>query len=79
MIDGERLWRRISDLGEIGSQDEGGVTRLSFTDEERAAKDKVVSYMKEAGLSVREDAAGNLFGRREEGTRIHLPSSSAPT
>ena len=65
MIDGERLWRRISDLGEIGSQDEGGVTRLSFTDEERAAKDKVVSYMKEAGLSVREDAAGNLFGRRE--------------
>lgn len=65
MIDGERLWRRISDLGEIGSQGEGGVTRLSFTDEERAAKDEVVSYMKEAGLSVREDAAGNLFGRRE--------------
>src|SRR5215207_5456962 len=65
MIDGERLWRRISDLGEIGKQDEGGVTRLSFTDEERAAKDKVVSYMEEAGLSVREDAAGNLFGRRE--------------
>jgi allantoate deiminase len=65
VIDGERLWRRISDLGEIGKQDEGGVTRLSFTDEERAAKDKVVSYMEEAGLSVREDAAGNLFGRRE--------------
>src|SRR5215213_2409113 len=65
MIDGERLWRRISDLGEIGKQDEGGVTRLSFTDEERAAKDKDVSYMEEAGLSVREDAAGNLFGRRE--------------
>jgi allantoate deiminase len=65
VIDGERLWRRISDLGEIGSQGEGGVTRLSFTDEERAAKDKVVTYMKEAGLTVREDAAGNLFGRRE--------------
>jgi allantoate deiminase len=65
VIDGDRLWRRISDLGEIGKQEEGGVTRLSFTDEERAAKDKVVSYMEEAGLSVREDAAGNLFGRRE--------------
>lgn len=65
MIDGERLWRRISDLGEIGHQDEGGVTRLSFTDEERAAKDLVASYMEEAGLSVREDAAGNLLGRRE--------------
>jgi allantoate deiminase len=65
VIDGERLWRRISDLAEIGKQEEGGVTRLSLTDEERAAKDKVASYMEEAGLSVREDAAGNLIGRRE--------------
>ena len=65
MVDGERLWHRISDLGEIGKQEEGGVTRLSFTDEERAAKDRVASYMEEAGLSVREDAVGNLFGHRE--------------
>ena len=65
MIDGERLWRRLSELGEIGEQEEGGVTRLSFTQEERAAKDLVASYMEEAGLSVYEDAAGNLFGRRE--------------
>jgi allantoate deiminase len=65
MIDGERLWRRISDLGEIGKQRGGGVTRLSFTEEERAAKDLVASYMEEAGLSVYEDAVGNLFGHRE--------------
>jgi allantoate deiminase len=65
VIEGERLWRRISDLGEIGKQEGGGVTRLSFTDEERAAKDRVASYMEEAGLAVREDAVGNLFGRRE--------------
>ena len=65
MIDGERLWRRISDLGEIGKQRGGGVTRLSLTAEERAAKDLVASYMEEAGLSVYEDAVGNLFGRRE--------------
>ena len=65
MIDGERLWRRISTLGEIGEQEGGGVTRMSFTEEERAAKDLVVSYMEEAGLSVYEDTVGNLFGRRE--------------
>jgi allantoate deiminase len=65
VIDGERLWRRISDLGEIGKQEGGGVTRLSFTEEERAAKDKVASYMEEVGLSVYEDAVGNLFGRRK--------------
>jgi allantoate deiminase len=65
VIDGERLWRRISDLGEVGKQEGGGVTRLSFTDEERAAKDRVASYMEDASLAVREDAVGNLFGRRE--------------
>ncbi|HEX6709869.1 MAG TPA: Zn-dependent hydrolase [Rubrobacter sp.] len=65
MVDGERLWRRLSELAEIGEQESGGVTRLSFTEEERAAKDLVASYMEEADLSVREDAAGNLFGRRE--------------
>src|SRR5215217_806225 len=65
VIDGERLWRRVSDLGRIGKQEGGGVTRLSFTNEERAAKDRVASYMEEAGLCAYEDAAGNLFGRRE--------------
>ena len=65
MVDGGRLWKRLSELAEIGRREEGGVARLSFTPEERAAKDLVASYMREAGLAVREDAAGNLFGRRE--------------
>lgn len=65
MVDSGRLWRRIFELGEIGRQEVGGVTRLSFTEEERAVKDRVASYMEEANLSVREDAAGNLVGRRE--------------
>ena len=65
MVDGERLWRRLSELAEVGKQESGGITRLSFTDEERSAKDLVASLMEEAGLAVREDAAGNLFGRRE--------------
>ena len=65
MVDGERLWRRLSELAEVGKQESGGVTRLSFTDEERAAKNLVASFMEEAGLVVREDAVGNLYGRRE--------------
>lgn len=63
-VDGERLWSRLQDLSGIGAS-EGGVTRLSFTDEERAAKDLAARWMEEAGLVVREDAAGNLIGRRE--------------
>ena len=65
MVDGGRLWKRLSELAEIGKREEGGVARPSLTPEERAAKDLVASYMEEAGLAVREDAAGNLFGRRE--------------
>jgi allantoate deiminase len=56
-------------LSSIGKQDSRGVTRLSFTEDERAAKDLVGSFMKEAGLSVREDAVGNLTGRKEAVTR----------
>jgi allantoate deiminase len=64
-IDAERLWFRLHELAKIGRSEGGGVTRLSFTEEERAAKDLVASYMREAGLEVREDVAGNLIGRRE--------------
>jgi allantoate deiminase len=72
MIDGERLWRRLFELAEVGKQESGGVTRLSYTEEERAAKDLAASYMEEAGLKVYEDAVGNLFGRRE-GRRPEAP------
>jgi allantoate deiminase len=64
-IDAERLWVRLYKLAEIGRSEGGGVTRLSFTEEERAAKNLVASYMREAGLEVREDVVGNLIGRRE--------------
>jgi allantoate deiminase len=45
MIDGERLWKWLFELSEIGKQEVGGVTRLSFTEVERAAKSLVGSYM----------------------------------
>ncbi len=77
-INADRLWSRLSELAGIGRSEGGGVTRLSFTEEERAAKDLVTSYMREAGLEVREDAAGNLIGRREgrvEGAPVVLAGS----
>lgn len=65
MINQERLWQRLMELSEIGKQDQGGMIRLSFTQEERLAKDLVTSYMREAGIHVREDSVGNLIGRKE--------------
>lgn len=64
-INKERLWSRLMELGEIGKQISGGVSRYSFTPDEFRAKELVAAYMKEAGLVVREDAVGNLIGRRE--------------
>jgi allantoate deiminase len=72
VIQQERLWQRLMKLSEIGRQPSGGVTRLSFSPEERQAKDLVAGYMREAGLQVREDAVGNLIGRRE-GTEAGAP------
>lgn len=65
MINQERLWSRLHELSQFGRLENGGVTRFSFTDTERKAKDLVISYMKEAGLTVIEDAVGNIIGRKE--------------
>ncbi|MBM7570121.1 Zn-dependent hydrolase [Aquibacillus albus] len=64
-INEERLWNRINELGEIGRSENGGLNRFSFTDEERQAKELIKKYMAEAGLSVREDEIGNVFGKMD--------------
>src|SRR5215211_5158352 len=43
----------------------GGITREVYTPTYRAALDRVADWMREAGLDVRLDAVGNLFGRWE--------------
>jgi ureidoglycolate amidohydrolase len=41
----------------------GGITREVYTPTYRAALERVAEWMREAGLEVRLDAVGNLFGR----------------
>ncbi len=72
-INQERLWNRLEELSQFGKLENGGVTRFSFTEAERKAKDKVISYMVEAGMKVTEDAVGNLIGRKE-GRISNLPA-----
>lgn len=64
-VNGERLWARVMELGRIGEDESGGITRFSFSELERQAKAQVSRYMIEAGMIVREDAAGNLIGSYE--------------
>lgn len=62
-INGERLANRLAKLAEIGLTLENGSSRMGFSKEERKAKEVVKVWMKDAGLEVREDGAGNVFGR----------------
>ena len=70
-INSQRLQRTIEKLSEFGRNPEGGVTRLGYSDTELAADQYVIQLMKQAGLEVRRDSAGNLFGRRAGSE--HLP------
>ena len=54
-IDLPRLLRRIAMLGDVGAIEGGGVCRLALTDEDRAGRDLVVSWMRELGLAVSVD------------------------
>ncbi|KEZ48955.1 Zn-dependent hydrolase [Metabacillus indicus] len=71
-IDPLELAEKLSALFEIGKTPEGGVTRFPYTDEENKAKTLFRSWMEEAGLEVKEDAVGNLFGTLR-GTSPELP------
>lgn len=62
-INGDRLDRSISELATIGQLKQGGVSRVAFTPEDLAARERVKSWMEAAGMTVRVDAAGNMIGR----------------
>ena len=63
-IDAARLWRSLMDLARIGETPLGGVRRITLTDLDRQGRDRVVEWFRAAGLEVRVDPIGNIFGRR---------------
>jgi N-carbamoyl-L-amino-acid hydrolase len=64
-IDGDRLVERLDRLAGFGGTPEGGVNRVAFSDEDIRSRVYLKQLMKEAGLKVRIDPAGNMIGRRE--------------
>jgi hydantoinase/carbamoylase family amidase len=52
----------FNDLKVIGRNDEGGITRLSYSSDFRQAQELVRSYMEQAGMEVEVDPIGNLIG-----------------
>lgn len=63
--DPKRIEALIEGLDQFNSTPGEGTTRLTYSPEFRAASDWLRDRMQDAGLTVREDAVGNLFGRLE--------------
>lgn len=61
----ERIQRDIETLAQYSQVQGIGCTRYTYTKEFAQARDYIVSQMKAAGLSVREDAVGTVIGRME--------------
>jgi len=60
----DRLMADLEAFSAIGGDGQGGVTRLAFTPADQSARRLFQDKLAAAGLRVRVDAIGNVFGRR---------------
>jgi N-carbamoyl-L-amino-acid hydrolase len=70
-IDGERLLSDLDTLASFSDDTPPGISRLVFGEADQKARAWLKGQCSEAGLSVREDAVGNMFARWT-GTRPEL-------
>jgi allantoate deiminase len=60
----QRIWDHCEALARLTEMD-GGLTRVFLSKEQKAANELVLGWMREAGMSARLDAIGNVVGRYE--------------
>ena len=58
----ERLIASLEELGKIGVGKDGQRNRLALSDGDKAARDLLCKWIKEAGLDLKIDPIGNIFG-----------------
>jgi N-carbamoyl-L-amino-acid hydrolase len=68
----ERMEARILALSRFGANPEGGVSRIAFSDADLEGRRYIMDLMRDAGLEVRVDTAGNIIGHRD-GSESGLP------
>ena len=57
----ERIEQRIQTLSKYGANPEGGVSRVAFSKADIEGRDYIKDLMRQAGLTVRVDNAGNVI------------------
>jgi len=80
-IDERRLLRRLDDLAQRGALPQGGIYRPLYSPQWTSAMELVATWMKDAGLLVRRDPVGNMWGRIEgsRGGRVIATGSHIDT
>ncbi|WP_339213488.1 Zn-dependent hydrolase [Ornithinibacillus sp. FSL M8-0202] len=68
-----RIEAHIDTLSKFTATPGQGTTRLTYSQEDKQAREYIKEKMKEYGLQVREDGLGNIFGKLE-GTLKDAPS-----
>jgi N-carbamoyl-L-amino-acid hydrolase len=72
IIKGPRLHGWLRELSRFGAREDGGIDRMAFSDADMEGRAFVTALMLDAGLEVRTDMVGNIFGRLE-GSVAELP------
>src|ERR1035437_5825064 len=63
-VNGARLNAHLAALAEFGKNPQGGVSRVAYSDADKASRPYIMQLMRDAKLDVSVDAAGNILGRR---------------
>lgn len=78
-IDAARLRADLEELGRIGRDARGGISRPSFSPADFEARAWLRARIESAGLAYRQDGAGNQFGRLGAPGRVVMAGSHIDT
>lgn len=78
-INFDRLRKDIEELGHIGQDSHGGISRPSFSKADLEAREWLKDRIGSAGLTLRQDGVGNIFGRLEGEGKVIMAGSHIDT
>jgi len=63
-INAARLWDSLMETARLGGTADGGIARLTLSDEDRQVRDWLTARCRELGMTVTVDEVGNMFALR---------------
>lgn len=71
-VNSSRLWDTIHETSKFGDSKDGGIKRLTLTDDDKKVRDWLLDAAEALGCSVKIDQMGNIFAIRA-GSKNDLP------